>query len=83
MRERSLKTLKEELVKGTPKDIGDIGPIDRHEGREQEIGARREELFSNILESARFLEPRDGIGNRFSSGTSGVTQFTTSLFGAY
>ncbi len=33
--------------------IGDIKPIDRHEGREQEIRARREELFSSIKRSGR------------------------------
>jgi transposase InsO family protein len=33
--------------------IGDIKPIDRHEGREQEIRARREELFSSIKRNGR------------------------------
>jgi len=33
--------------------IGDIKPIDRHEGREQEIIARREELFSSITRNGR------------------------------
>ena len=33
--------------------LGDIKPIDRHEGREQEIIARREELFSNIKRNGR------------------------------
>ncbi len=33
--------------------IGDIRPIDRHEGREQEIRARREELFSSIKRNGR------------------------------
>jgi len=33
--------------------IGDIKPIDRHEGREQEIVARREELFSSIKRNGR------------------------------
>jgi len=33
--------------------IGDIKPIDRHEGREQEIIARREELFSSIKRNGR------------------------------
>ncbi len=33
--------------------IGDIKPIDRHEGREQEIRARREELFGSIKRNGR------------------------------
>jgi len=33
--------------------IGDIKPIDRHEGREEEILARREELFSSISRNGR------------------------------
>jgi len=33
--------------------IGDTKPIDRHEGREQEIMARREELFSSIKRNGR------------------------------
>jgi len=33
--------------------IGDIKPIDRHEGREQEILARREELFNGIKRNGR------------------------------
>jgi len=33
--------------------IGDIKPIERHEGREQEIVARREELFSSIKRNGR------------------------------
>ena len=33
--------------------IGDIKPIDRHEWREQEIKARREELFSSIKRNGR------------------------------
>ena len=33
--------------------IGDIKPIDRHEGREQEIKARREELFSSIKRNGK------------------------------
>jgi transposase InsO family protein len=33
--------------------IGDIKPIDRHEGREEEIVARREELFSSIKRNGR------------------------------
>jgi putative transposase len=33
--------------------IGDIKPIDRHEGREQEIKARREELFSSIKRNSK------------------------------
>jgi transposase InsO family protein len=33
--------------------IGNIKPIDRHEGREQEIRARREELFSSIKRNGR------------------------------
>lgn len=33
--------------------IGDIKPIDRHEGREHEIVARREELFSSIKRNGR------------------------------
>ena len=33
--------------------IGDIKPIDRHEGRENAIKARREELFSSIKRNGR------------------------------
>ena len=33
--------------------IGDIKPIDRHEGREQEVIARREELFTSIKRNGR------------------------------
>jgi len=33
--------------------IGDVKPIDRHEGREKEIIARREELFSSIERNGR------------------------------
>jgi len=33
--------------------IGDIKPIDRHEGREEEILARREELFSSVKRNGR------------------------------
>jgi transposase InsO family protein len=33
--------------------IGDVKPIDRHEGRENEIIARREELFSSIRRNGR------------------------------
>ena len=33
--------------------IGDIKPIDRHEGREEEILARREELFSTVKRNGR------------------------------
>lgn len=33
--------------------IGDIKPIDRHEGREEQIQARREELFSSVKRNGR------------------------------
>ena len=33
--------------------IGDIKPTDRHQGRENQIKARREELFSSIKRNGR------------------------------
>lgn len=35
------------------REIGEIKPIDRHEGRQKEIIARREELFSSIKRNGR------------------------------
>ncbi len=40
-------------TQGYHQGIGDIKPIDRHEGREREITARREELFSSIKRNGR------------------------------
>ena len=52
-RERIRTAIKRYITERYHQGIGDIKPIDRHEGRKQEIRARREELFSSIQRNGR------------------------------
>ena len=52
-RERIRAAIKRYSTERYHQGIGDIKPIDRHEGREQKIRARREELFSSIKRNGR------------------------------
>ena len=52
-RERIRAAIKVYSTQRYHQGIGDVKPIDRHEGRDEEILARREKLFSNARRNVR------------------------------